>query len=243
MAALNNGTHYDVTIESIHLRVDGLHVPAVHTRPDGMPVAGVVLHTDIMGVRPLFEDMAQRIATHGFAVCMPEPFVRLNESQRESIEARMAAVPELDDATQLGDLESAANRLVVEDDVSTVSVLGFCIGGYYTFKAAASGRFDRAVAFYGMLRTPPNWKSATHRDPLDTIADVCPTLAVFGGNDAFTPPEDIDALRNAWSNRPDCEIVVIEGAEHGFVHDPERPAHRADDAATLWQRTLDWMRS
>src|SRR5689334_22922129 len=223
MAALKEGTHYDVTIESINLRVDGLDVPAVHTRPDGMPVAGVVLHTDIMGVRPLFDDMARRIATHGFAVCMPEPFVRLSEMQRENVEARMAAVPELDDATQLNDLDAAANRLVIEDDVSTVSVLGFCIGGYYTFKAAASGRFDRAVGFYGMLRTPPNWKSASHRDPLDTIADACPTLAIFGSNDTFTPPEDIDALRNAWANRSDCEIVVIEGAEHGFVHDPDRP--------------------
>jgi carboxymethylenebutenolidase len=242
MAALKEGTYYDVTVEPVTLRVDGLDVPAVHARPDGMPAAGLVLHPDIMGVRPLFDDMARRIATNGLAVCMPEPFVRLSEAQRASVESRMAAVPELDDAVQLGDLEAAANRLVVDDDVSTVSVLGFCIGGYYTFKAAASGRFDRAVAFYGMLRTPENWKSASHRDPLDTIADACPTLAIFGSNDSFTPPQDIDALRHAWSNRPDCEIVVIEGAEHGFVHDPDRPTHRADDAAKLWQRALDWVR-
>jgi len=26
-----------------------------HARPDGMPAAGVVLHPDIMGIRPLFE--------------------------------------------------------------------------------------------------------------------------------------------------------------------------------------------
>ena len=29
----------------------------------------------------------------------------------------------------------------------------------------------------------------------------------------------------------DCEIVVVEGAEHGFVHDPDREVHRPDDAA------------
>jgi carboxymethylenebutenolidase len=242
MAALKEGTYHDVTVEQVTLRVDGERVPAVHARPDGVPLAGLVLHPDIMGVRPLFDDMARRVATNGLAVCMPEPFIRLTEAQRASIEARMAAVPELDDAVQLGDLEAAANRLVVDDDVSTVSVLGFCIGGYYTFKAAASGRFDRAVAFYGMLRTPDNWKSTSHRDPIDKIADVCPTLAIFGSNDSFTPPQDIDALRNAWADRPDCEIIVIEGAEHGFVHDPDRPTHRADDAATLWQRALDWVR-
>src|SRR5689334_7765084 len=141
MAALKEGTYYDVTVEPLTLRVDGLDVPAVHARPDGMPAAGLVLHPDIMGVRPLFDAMARRIANNGLAVCSPEPFIRLSEAQRASIEARMAAVPELDDATQLGDLEAAANRLVVDDDVSTVSVLGFCIGGYYTFKAAAGGRF------------------------------------------------------------------------------------------------------
>jgi carboxymethylenebutenolidase len=242
MTALREGSYHDVTVESVMLRVAGDEVPAVHTRPDGVPAAGLVLHPDIMGVRPLFEDMARRLATNGLAVCMPEPFVRLSEAQRASIEARMAAVPELDDAVQLGDLDAAANRLVVDDDVSTVSVLGFCIGGYYTFKAAASGRFDRAVAFYGMLRTPDNWKSGSHRDPIDMVADACPTLAIFGSNDTFTPPQDIDALRNAWANRPDCEIVVIEDAEHGFVHDPDRPAHRAEDAANLWQRAIDWVR-
>src|SRR5215831_6365822 len=98
MAALKEGSYYDVTVEPVALRVDGLDVPAMHARPDGMPAAGLVLHPDIMGVRPLFDDMARRIATHGLAVCMPEPFVRLTEAQRASIEARMAAVPELDDA-------------------------------------------------------------------------------------------------------------------------------------------------
>ena len=51
----------------------------------------------------------------------------------------------------------------------------------------------------------------------------------------------IDALREAWSDRDDCEIIVVEGAEHGFVHAPDRPAHRPDDAARLWQRAIDWL--
>ena len=65
MAALKEGSYYDVTVEPLTLRVDGLDVPAVHARPDGVPVAGLVLHPDIMGVRPLFEDMARRVATNG----------------------------------------------------------------------------------------------------------------------------------------------------------------------------------
>lgn len=242
MAELAEGPVRDVTVENVVLRVDGDDVPAVHARPDGVPIAGVVLHPDIGGMRPLFEDMARRLATYGFAVCATEPFWSFSDEQRASIESRMASVKDLADDAQLEHLEVAANHLVVDDDVSAVSVLGFCIGGYYTFKAAATERFDRAVAFYGMLRTPEGWRGPGHRDPIDTAADVCPTLAIFGSADTFTPADDIAALRTAWSNRPDCEIVVVEGAEHGFVHVPERPAHRPDDAARMWEKAIAWMR-
>jgi carboxymethylenebutenolidase len=195
-----------------------------------------------MGLRPLFEDMATRLATHGFAVLAPDPFWRFTDEQRSDIEARMAAVSALDDEQQLADLDAAADRLVVDDDIATVSILGFCIGGYYTFKAAAGDRFDRAVAFYGMLRTPDNWKGPGHSDPLDVVANACPTLAIFGSNDPYSPPDEIEALRHAWEGRNDCEIIVIDGAEHGFVHDPDRPAHRPEDAARLWDRAIAWMK-
>ncbi|HEX5615381.1 MAG TPA: dienelactone hydrolase family protein [Acidimicrobiia bacterium] len=241
MAALREGPVHDVSVEHRTLRVDGDDVPVVHARPDGPPRAGLVLHPDLGGNRPLFDDMARRLATHGLAVACVEPFARFDRDKLDSVEVRMAKVPELDDATQLGDLEAAANLLVVDDDVSTISVLGFCMGGYYTLKAATSDRFDRAVSFYGMITTPEHWRGPGHKAPLATAADVCPTLAIFGSADPWTPKEDIDALRQAWSARDDCEIVVIDGADHGFVHDPDRPAHRPDDAAQVWARALEWI--
>ena len=210
-----------------------------------MPRRGVVLHPDIGGLRPLFEDMCRRLATHDIAVCAPEPFARALASGVDltDLNQRMAHVAELDDELQIGDLERAADYLVVNDDVSDVAILGFCMGGMYAVKAAATGRFDRAVAFYGMVRVPTGWQSARIAEPLATAANVCPTLAIFGDADPFTPAADIDALRAAWSDRADCEIVVYEGAEHGFVHDPDRPAHRADDAADAWNRTLEFLHS
>ena len=242
MAALKEGTIYDVTVESRTLVVEGVEVPIVHARPDGMPRAGVVLHPDVMGLRPLFDDMARRLASNGLAVCGVEPYAHVDREHWATVEARLAAASQLDDAVQLADLEAAADLLVVEDDVARVSVLGFCMGGYYTYKAAASDRFDSAVAFYGMLRTPEAWRGAGHgRDPLDLAAEMCPTLAIFGSEDRWTPPADIEALRAAWSDRDDCEIIVVEGADHGFVHDPDRPVHRADDAEALWARALAWM--
>jgi dienelactone hydrolase len=37
--------------------------------------------------------------------------------------------------------------------------------------------------------------------------------------------------------------VRYEGAEHGFVHDASRPAHRADDAADAWRRVIAFLGS
>jgi len=220
---------------------DGQAVDAIHARPLGMPTRGIVLHPDIMGLRPLFDDLCYRLATHGFAVCAPEPLARLDNREQLDAPARMKHVAELHDRVQIGDLERAADYLVVEDDVADVAVMGFCAGGMYALKAAAGGRFDKAVDFYGMIRVPDGWRGPSLAEPLDTAADACATLAIFGTEDPFTPAADVDALRAAWAGRTDCEIVIYEAAEHGFVHDPERPAHRGDDAADAWSRVLAFL--
>jgi carboxymethylenebutenolidase len=242
MGHLREGRELDVSVEPVTLTLDAADVPAEHARPDGMPRAGVVLHPDIGGLRPLYSDMARRLATHGLAVCVVEPFAGVAEADRATVEQRLASVKDLDDTQQLEMLESAANLLVVEDGVSRVCVLGFCMGGHYAFKAAAGDRFDAAVAFYGMLRTPDAWTGPGHSiEPLAVAGEMCPTLAIFGSADPWTPAADIDALRAAWSARPDCEIVVVEGGDHGFVHDPDRDVHRADDAAACWDRAIAWV--
>jgi carboxymethylenebutenolidase len=241
MAALREGRVGDIEVERFDLRgADGDRVPAIHARPEGMPRRGIVLHPDIMGIRPLFEDLCRRLATHGAAVCAPEPFARFDVEGLDA-PARMQLVSGMEDELQLGDLERAADHLVVHDDVADVAVLGFCMGGMYALKAAASGRFDRAVAFYGMVRVPEHWQGEGLAEPLATASEVCPTLAIFGDADPFTPAADVDALRGTWADRDDCEIVVYPSAEHGFVHDPERPAHRAEDAADAWTRVLTFL--
>ena len=241
MAALREGRFDEVEVDTIDLRgTDGEPVPAIHARPEGMPKRGLVLHPDIMGLRPLFEDLCRRLATHGIAVCAPEPFARFDVTDLDPM-GRMQLVASMEDELQIGDLERAADHLVVHDDVSDVAILGFCMGGMYALKAAATGRFDRAVAYYGMIRVPEGWRGEALAEPLATASSVCPTLAIFGDADPYTPAADIDALRAAWADRDDCEIVVYPEAEHGFVHDADRPANRADDAADAWARTLAFL--
>ncbi len=239
MGALEAGPHHATTERVTVTGPDGTPVDAIVATPDVDDVPGLVLHPDVMGVRPLFDDVCQRVATHGYVVCCPEPFARAPRDVRagDDSAARLAFLPQLDDELQLGDLAAAADHLGRPD----VSVLGFCMGGMQTLKAAATGRFRRAVPFYGMIRLPTAWRGGGLREPLDTAADVCPTLALFGGADPFTPPEDIEALRARWRDRDDCEIVVYPDAEHGFVHAPERTAHRPVDAADAWRRALTFL--
>ena len=116
------------------------------------------------------------------------------------------------------------------------------LGGSYALKAAATGRFERAVAFYGLVRTLPVWTGGGQRDALDSLAAACPTLAIFGEVDPYTPPADVEAVRNAWAGRPDHKVVVYPGADHAFAHDPDRPVHRPDDAADAWRRAIEFLR-
>ncbi|HEU4760333.1 MAG TPA: dienelactone hydrolase family protein, partial [Dehalococcoidia bacterium] len=217
MAALIEGPH-EAKVERISLTVAGDQVDAIHARPGGPAATGIVVAPDINGLRPLFDDLARRLASHGFAVCVVEPFARIPRAEREGLDvaARMERGRELRDDVQLGHLSAAADYLERTDGVHRVCVLGFCMGGYYTLKAAAGGRFAKAVSCYGMVRTPPQWQGPGHHSTLDRAAQACPTLAVFGGRDPWTPAEDVEALRSAWRERPDCQVVVCPEAEHGF---------------------------
>jgi carboxymethylenebutenolidase len=197
------------------------------------PARGVVIVPDIMGLRPLFDDMVARLADeHGWAIAAVEPFPG-RESM--SIEDRMGAMSGLEDDRQVADLVAAAHLL----DIERVAILGFCMGGMYTMKAAASGRFDRAAPFYGMIRVPDAWRGPAQRDAIDVL-NAAPgsaerVLAIVGTADPYTPPKDVDDLEVAGA--------TVVRYEHGFVHDASRPSHRADDAADAWRRVVDWFSS
>jgi carboxymethylenebutenolidase len=207
--------------------------PAELARPDGDPARGVALAPDIMGLRPLFDDLCARLAAeYGWVVCAPEPFPGRTDL---SIDDRVkSGVASLNDHEVLGDLVDAADATGCDD----VAVIGFCMGGMYALKAGATGAFDKAVAFYGMIRLPDNWHGPGQGEPLDATRERTGTdvLAICGTEDPYTPPDDREALRATG-----VEVVEYPGAEHGFVHDPDRPAHRAADAADAWNRVAEFL--
>ena len=83
--------------------------PAELVRPAQASGLGVVLHPDIGGLRPLFDDLCARLATEqGWTVCAPEPFPG---REAMTLEERFGALPEVQDDRFLGDLTAAADRL------------------------------------------------------------------------------------------------------------------------------------
>lgn len=201
--------------------------------PAGEATRGVVVAPDVGGLRTDFDVLCARLASdYGWAVLAPEPY-----AGRESlaVEERLAAAESLVDQKQIGDLLAAADRLGCD----RTAVLGFCMGGMYALKASGTGRFDRVVSFYGMIRVPEAWRGPGQGEPLVELAKPgrAPVLAIIGGQDRWTPPADVDDLRKL----PDVEVVVYPDAEHGFVHVPSRPSHRPDDAADAWRRTAEFL--
>lgn len=205
--------------------------PAELARPSSgaEPTRGVVVIPDIGGLRPLFYDLAQRLADDNtWAVCT---FDLWPGREDMALGDKLASAGTLGDVQVLGDAASAADAT----GCAEVAVTGFCIGGMFTLKAAGTGRFVRAAAFYGMGRVPADWRSDTMGEPLDylTRPERCPTLEIVGTSDPWVPGEDQLALQEVG-----VEVVRYEGADHGFVHDPSRPTHRPADAADAWSRVV-----
>lgn len=196
---------------------------------------GLVLFPDIGGLRPLFFDLCDRLAAeHRWVVAAIELWPG---QEALPLEERLERVGDLDDSRLMADAEAAARLLAIEP----VGALGFCMGGMLALKAALLNRFDRVVSCYGMVRLPHRWRSATMADPIDALLGADPpvagkVLAVVGTADPYLPPTDVEDLETAGAS-----VIRYDGAEHGFIHDPSRPAHRPDDAADAWARIGSWL--
>jgi carboxymethylenebutenolidase len=62
-------------------------------------------------------------------------------------------------------------------------------------------------------------------------------MAIVGTEDQWTPERDVAELEATGAT-----VVRYADADHGFVHDPGRPAHRADDAADAWESALAFLK-
>ena len=205
----------------------------IATPASGAPIQGLVVIPDIGGMRPLFDDLAARLAEeYGWVVVVAEPFPGLED---QPVRWRM---------DHAGDVSRRPPPRATwwprptppgwTTSASSASAWAACTPSRRPAPAASPGR----SASTGWSGCRENWQSEGSVEPLDAVvADgACPVLLIAGSEDHWTPADDLAALESAGGT-----VVVYEGADHGFVHDPSRPAHRADDAADAWRRAIAFL--
>lgn len=195
----------------IGIELDEGSIPTVVQGPisfEGVPAVLVV--PSVFGPTP---ELLERLAQLGTSAltCVPDPFWRTGEgalaySDRDSVVARMSEFDVQQCRRDMGAVAAWAR----EHGNRTVIGLGICFGGPYVLRMAADHELDGLVTWHGS-----RMESALARAPDIT----CPVRHHLGSRDAMTPPTVVDALRAAFAGHPDAQIIVHNGADHGFTHD------------------------
>jgi len=208
---------------------DGQKLGAYRADPAGVAKGGVVVIQEIFGVNHHIRSVCDRVAAAGYAAVAPALFDRIEPGFESGyspgeISAAMRFVENPDFEAFLRDTSAAIGEL---KSAGPVSIMGFCLGGTVAFAAACNLEgLSSAVCYYGGFIA----KMADQKPKV-------PTLMHFGALDAHIPLSDVEIIRQ---KRPDCDIHVYQGADHGF-HCDERGSYNKDAATLAWHRSLDWI--
>jgi carboxymethylenebutenolidase len=208
---------------------DNFQLGGYRADPASAPKAAVVVIQEIFGVNHHIRAICDRFAGNGYVAIAPAIFDRIEPNFQsgyspEEIAVARKFVANPDWTAMLRDSQAAIDAV---KDVGPVGIIGFCLGGSVAYAAATKlSGLSAAIGYYG---------GAIVRFADDT--PKVPTQLHFGEKDAGIPLSDVDIIR---SLRPDVEIHVYPGAQHGFNCD-ERASYDAANAAIAKQRSLDFL--
>lgn len=211
--------------------------------PDRGSGPGVLLLQEIFGVGDFLRAKAADLAALGYVVLCPDVFWRTEPRaafahDEAGLQAAFATLTrwtqEVDEVTAAGDLVSALEHLrgLPEVGARAAGVMGYCLGGRLTYEVAVHGQPDAAVAYYG---------SGIGGRLDDAAAITCPTLFHYGGNDAFIPQDEVEAVRAAFAGRADVEVHVHGSAGHAFENHEAPTFHDPAAAAASWPLTTAFL--
>lgn len=205
---------------------DGHELDAYLARPSGPAKAGLVVIQEIFGVNSHIRSICDGLAGAGYLACAPAMFDR-QEPGFESgytppeVERARGFVADMNWEAMMLDTRAAVEAV---RSAGPVGIVGFCMGGSVAYLAAVRiPELSAAVAYYG--------------GRIVRFADekpACPVQMHFGDRDKSVPMADVEAIRQ---KRPDTEVHVYAGAEHGFNCD-QRASYDPDSASLAWQRTM-----
>jgi carboxymethylenebutenolidase len=225
----------------------------VHTADGAMPVyeaipdaprGAVVVVQEVFGVTDHIEDVARRAADAGFHAVAPHLFHRSGSPKLpyDDFSKVMPHMQDLNDELVISDIDATMKYLTDQGwGTPQIGLVGFCWGGRVSFLVATARPLGAVVGFYGggiVTSRFPQFPSL-----VDRAADLkAPWLGLFGSEDQSIPADDVERIRTELdANTPVAhDVVVYEGASHGF-HCDARPNHYSEAASReAWSRTLEW---
>jgi len=208
---------------------------------------GVIMYTDIGGLRPVFRDMAKRLAAEGFAVLVPNPFYRVSRTPvypdpfkfgEEKTTARMAEVrPSVTPAGAMRDGPAFVDFLLAQKQVKgKIGTVGYCMGGGLAMRTAAASpdKVAAAASFHG------SQLASAEPDSPHTLASRIKAQMYFGFaiEDRTMPPEAVDKLKAALdAGGVRYEGEVYAGARHGWCVKDHSVYHEAQ-AEHAWAHLI-----
>ncbi|MGY3584764.1 carboxymethylenebutenolidase [Bradyrhizobium sp. USDA 4341] len=207
---------------------DGFELGAYRADPAGAPKGAIVVIQEIFGVNHHIRSVCDRLAKEGYVAVAPSIFDRITPnfqsgySPDEVAEARKF-VANPDFAAMLRDSQAAIDAV---KSVGPVGIIGFCLGGSIAYAAATKlTGLSAAIGYYG---------GAIIRFADDKPA--VPTQLHFGEKDAGIPLSDVETIK---SKRPEVEVFIYPGAQHGF-HCDERASYDKASADIAWPRSMEF---
>jgi len=224
-----------------------------HPREGGSWPA-IVMYMDAFGIRPALGDMAERLASHGHVVALPNLYHR---TPFEPFDPKQVAVEGPERARFKGMVASINGPMVMRDTAallahldtlptvkqSPMGALGYCMGGGYALAAAGTfpDRFAVAASFHG---------GALATEKPDSPHLLAPNMRAriyvgAAGVDPTFPDEQRQRLQNALDAASvNYAIETYENAKHGFavnghlVYDQDASERHWDRLVRLLQETL-----
>jgi carboxymethylenebutenolidase len=197
--------------------------------PKGAPKGAVVVIQEIFGVNQHIRAVCDRLAAEGYVAIAPSIFDRIEPGftsgySPEEVATARKFVANPDWAAMLRDTQAAIDAV---KDVGLIGIIGFCLGGSVAYAAATKlSGLSAAIGYYGGAIV----RFADDRPKV-------PTQLHFGEKDAGIPLSDVETIK---AKRPEVEIHVYPGAQHGFNCDA-RASYDKASADIAWPRSIAFL--
>ena len=211
----------------------------------GDPTGGVVVIHHMPGYDEATKEITRKVAAHGYLAVCPNLYSReAPGASPDDAAAAARAQGGVPDERLVGDVGGAAAFLRSQPSSNgKVATIGYCSGGRQSFLAACSLDLDAAVDCYGafVVGSPPEGFPLSVEPIVHLATNLsCPLLGLFGADDQYPSPEQVDELEQALKEADkEFEFHTYEGAGHAFFA-TNRPSYRPEAANEGWQRIWEF---